>query len=181
MDKIIFLLFLLTLPAKNYCQTGAFPDDWLGTYQGELYLLHAENRQTDTVQMVFEFLRTGQAWCWEYRMVYDSPKYGKQVKDYQLIKPDSLPANMFLLDEKDGIYIQMVYLDNAFYSHFSVAGQRITSILRKEQSFMVYEIIVSNEKQGMSSQNTRDDSKGLFVVSSYPPFVVQRAILLKKG
>jgi hypothetical protein len=181
MDKMIFLLFLLILPAKNYCQPVVFSDDWLGIYQGELYLLHAENKQTDTVQMVFEFLRTGQASCWDYRMIYDSPKFGRQVKDYQLIKPDSLPEAMFLLDEKDGIYIQMVYMGDAFYSHFSVAGQRIISILRKEHGFLLYEIIVSNENQGMRSQNNKDESKGLFVVTSYTPFVVQRAILLKKG
>ncbi len=153
--------------------TNKFPDSWLGTYQGYMYILRANSERIDTVDVIFEFSATNQDKKWTYRMTYKSPKYRDIVKDYELIKPDSLSKNVYLLDENDGIYIEDVLMGNALYSAFSVAERRLVSILRKEENELFMEIFTGKDQSSLVSKNKADKPEDVFEVKSYAPFTTQ--------
>lgn len=179
MKKIIIFHLFLLLACTAFSQKNFFPDDWLGIYSGEMYMLKSGSEKTDTVSLLFEFLETGKPKCWTYRMIYNNPKYGKIVKDYELLRPDSLPEAMFLLDEKDGIKIQMVKMGNSLYSNFSVAGQYLTSVMRKENNLLFYEIVLAKSEPSLIAKNYPEDKKETYTVQSYPPYTCQIARLTK--
>lgn len=178
MSKLHFLTLLMLLLQYNgsFGQSGKadkFPDSWLGTYQGDMHILRAHSTKIDTVDVIFEFLATNHEKRWTYRMTYKSPKYGDIIKDYELIKPESLAKNIYLLDEKDGVLIEDVLMGNALYSAFSVAGSRLVSILRKEGDELFLEIFSSKAKSTLSSKNKSDKPEDVFEVKSYAPFTTQ--------
>lgn len=170
-------LFILLLNHTVWCQpnqqTAYFPDSWLGTFSGEMYILRANSASVDTVNVIFEFSETAKSNCWTYRMTYNNPKYGVLVKDYELIKPDSLPKNNYLLDEKDGILIEEILMGNSLYSSFSVSGYRLFSILRKEGDELFFEIITTKEAHSLSTRTKADNQADVYVVKSYLPFTNQ--------
>jgi len=171
---ICFLLFGGLLSAFGQSSNREnFPDSWLGTYKGDMYILRANSDKIDTVDVIFEFLTTKHDKRWTYRMTYKSQKYGDIVKDYELIKPDSLSKNVYLLDEKDGIFIEDVLMGNTLYSAFSVAGSRLVSILRKEGNELFLEIFSSRDKSSLTSKNKAEKSENVFEVKSFAPFTTQ--------
>jgi hypothetical protein len=172
--KTTFVILFLSISYFSIGQDGCkFPDSWLGTYEGDMYILRAHSERIDTVDVIFEFLATNQEKRWTYRMTYKSPKYGDIVKDYEIIKPDSLAKNVYLLDEKDGIYIEEVLMGNTLYSAFSVAGSRLVSVLRKEEDELFLEIFSSKDKSTLTSKNKADKPENVFEVKSFAPFTVQ--------
>ncbi len=150
-----------------------FPDSWLGIYEGDMYILRAHSDRVDTVNIIFEFLATYQEKRWTYRMTYKSSKYGNIVKNYELIKPDSLAKNVYLLDEMDGIYIENVLMSNTLYSAFSVAGIRLVSVLRKEGDELFMEIFTCKDQSSLVSKSKADKPEEAFEVKSFAPFTTQ--------
>ena len=181
--RIIIAIILLIGMSLNTLSQNAnvekFPESWLGTYKGNMYILRAKSDKVDTVDVTFEFLATKKEKRWIYRMTYHSPKYGDIVKDYELIKPDSLAKNSYLLDEKDGIFIEEVLMGNTLYSSFSVAKSRIVSVLRKENNELFLEIYSSKDQSSLTTQNKADKAENIFVVESFTPFTTQ-FVRLKK-
>ena len=174
----ILFIFLLSCEFVH-SQYHEFPADWLGSYTGELFISGTGTTKIDTLKISFDFLISPRPDSWIYRMTYESKKFGLQVKDYELLKPDSLPQNSYLLNEKDGIMIQMVCFGNALYANFSVAGQYLTSIMRKEANSIVYEITVSRESPSLVTQNQALDNQETYLVRSFPPYSLQSARLVK--
>ncbi len=172
MRAIITFFFILTYFSNAFSQ-DEFPESWLGTYRGNMHILRANSDKTDTVDVTFEFLATKHPLKWTYRMTYKSPKYGDMVKDYELIKPDSLAKDSYLLDEKDGIFIEVVVMGNTLYSAFSVAESRLVSILRKEGNELFMEIFTSKDKNPLISKNKAENPDEVFEVKSFAPFTTQ--------
>lgn len=180
MKKSGLLMLLLFISCYICAQDKEFPSKWLGAWNGKMLMLRTAQANADTVDLLFEFLESGKPKCWTYRMTYNSPKYGKIVKGYELLKPDTIPASMFLLDEKDGIRIEMVKMGDCIYSNFSVAGQYLTSVMRKEQDAIFYEIVAAKEKPSFTSNNHAGENEETFTVQSFPPFTCQFARLFMK-
>ena len=174
MKSITLITFILVTLPYVYSQ-NKFPESWLGTYKGDMHILRANSEKIDTVDVIFEFLATKHAKKWTYRMTYKSAKYGDIVKDYELIKPDSLAKNIYLLDEKDGIYIEDVLIGNCLYSVFSVAGNRLSSVLRKEGDELFFEIFSSKDESTLVSKNKAEKPENVFEVKSFMPYTTQFA------
>jgi hypothetical protein len=121
----VVLFFQTILFAQNHSDKNSFPLSWLGTYKGKMVILSAERGFIDTIDVEFLFLETEIKNRWTYKMTYKNKKSGNTVKDYELVKPDSLPKSSYLLDEKDGILIQNTLIGNTLYSNFSVSGYLI--------------------------------------------------------
>ncbi len=180
MKKTGILIFTFFIFVVSRGQEDIFPADWLGTYTGEMYMIRAASDKIDTVSLQFDFLDCEKPNCWIYRMTYQSPEFGEIIKDYQLIKPDSLAVSNYLIDEKDGIFIELVKMGNSLYSNFSVGGQYLYSVMRKQENSILYEIVIADEKHASSSQNRTNGSDEIYQVKSFPPFSTQIAYLIKK-
>lgn len=176
MRTIISFIFILVFIFNGLSQNkknNTFPESWLGTYQGKMQILWANADKIDSVDVTFEFSSTQNPQKWTYKITYKSPKYGDMVKDYELIKPDSLANDSYLLDEKDGIFIEVVVMGNTLYSAFSVAESRLVSILRKEGNELFMEIFTSKDKNPLISKNKADKPEEVFEVKSFAPFTTQ--------
>lgn len=188
MDKFNFMkiinlrnifAFLLVI---NFIQIKAqsnFPKSWLGTFQGDMYMEYLDGIK-DTVSTTFEFLETETPNRWTYRMTYDSKKWGKMVKDYELFWNDSLKSpNLFLLDEKDGVLIQEVYMNKRFYSHFEVEGGHFISLLEQKGKDLYFEIRCTDSKKGLVSNSEKDAEGNSYQVSNYFQYTIQYVTLKK--
>lgn len=139
---ILFLSFLIacTKPMeKEELRSFKFPEDWYGSYSGELKLWNAEKGNHMSLPMVLEISKTEDSTKTRW---YSSSKYmGKDViKDYVIITHDSLPKNHFLMDENNGIYLDHVLLDDAFYDYFEVSGTGLYGITRRVPEGIEFEI-----------------------------------------
>jgi hypothetical protein len=181
MKKQTFLFLAILLPILAFSQSSSyqFPDDWMGTYQGKMYVFFPNNT-VDTVDLTFTLAPTEEENSWRYVMSYESEKYGNTVKDYRLIQPDTLPPNTYLTDERNGIYIEEVLLDNTFYSSFSVGNSRLFGMLRKRGDHIEWEITTTRNESTLASGTEPDEEGKVFLVDSHIPFTTQKAVLYKK-
>ena len=90
------------------------------------------------------------------------------------MKPDSLAAGTYLLDEKDGIIIQQTLIGNTFYSNFSVGDTYLNSIMGKTGDQIYFEIFQSAIKESLITKNRAKEGQLVFVVKSYPTFTTQK-------
>ncbi len=170
---LICILFCINAFAQTIDSKHVFPDSWLGNYQGKMYIVSAANGILDSLNVEFEFFESGIKNRWKYRMTYHSAKQGEIVKDYELIKPDSLAKNTYLIDEKDGILIQNTLIGNTLYSNFIVSGSLLCSILRKENNDLFFEIFTSKDQYTLSTQSVATGTEDSFIVDSCPPYTTQ--------
>jgi len=176
-NKLIFIVVFMFLSANIFSQISeaktVFPDSWLGEYQGTMYILSAKRNTIDSVDVKFEFSETEIVNRWHYKMTYQNTKFGEIIKDYEIVKPDSLNQNNYLLDEKDGIIIQSTLMGNTLYSNFIVSGTLQCSILCKVGDDLYFEVTTSKDEYTLSTQNSPKNNEQSFIVDSYPPFTTQ--------
>lgn len=144
---LFFSVLVLVLDSCKIAQTTAlplktthpFPEDWIGTYRGTLQLVNAEQGTHMELPMTVSISTTDTVnrWRWYSKAIYK----GKDiVKDYALFRTDSMPANHYLMDENNGIYLDRILLDDAFYDYFEVGGMGLYGITRKVGDDLHFEI-----------------------------------------
>lgn len=100
----------------------------------------------------------------------------KQVRSYEL-KPHPEHRDRFIIDEKNGILIDVRLVGDTLYCPFQVNDQIINDTrYRMEGGRMIFELIVIDLKQPRISQL----KGGKFEVKSHVPQVVQQGILRKQ-
>lgn len=167
MKKILILLFAVFCISKLKTQSN-FPYSWLGTYEGNMFIEDIDGIK-DTIPVEFDFIPAKLKNHWIYRMTYKSNKWGRIIKDYELFWDDSLKSpNLFILDEKDGIYIQELFMNGKFYSQFEVDGGHFTSVLeRRGKKNLYFEIRCTDVKKGISTTSKADPSGNSYIVNNY--------------
>lgn len=116
-----------------------FPEDWLGKYQGNLELFNAKKGKTMELPMtiIISTTDTLNRWRWYSKAMFN----GKEIiKDYALVRHDSMPKNHFIMDENNGILLDRVLLDDAFYDYFEVGNVGLYGITRKVGDNIHFEI-----------------------------------------
>lgn len=177
--KTLFTFLIVLLGLHLQAQSN-FPVSWLGSYEGDMYLEYLDGIK-DTVPVTFDLLETSEKNRWTFRMSYDSRKWGKMVKDYEIFWHDSLNSpNLFLLDEKDGIMIQEVFMNNRLCSHFEVQGGHFISLLERQGKNLYYEIRCTDPKRGIVSHSEQDEEGNSYQVSNYFQYTVQYVLLKPK-
>lgn len=168
------VLFGLSMNAQHY----DFPLDWVGDYAGTMHMFYPTVDRIDTVEVHFELKEIIADSSWTYIMTYKSEKYGDITKAYQMVKPSKDNDYLFHLDEKDGIIIEQILMDNTFYSSFSVMGSYISSRMRRVEGGIEFEITSAKEEATSSSKSEPVETEGeveeSVEVFSYLPFTVQR-------
>lgn len=118
---------------------NTFPEDWIGTYEGDLELINAQKGKTSTLPMTLTISETDSSnrWKWYSKALYNGQEI---IKDYELVRPDSSKPNLFVMDEKNGIVLDRIYLDGAFYDYFEVGKLGLYGITRKVGDDIHFEI-----------------------------------------
>lgn len=142
-------------------------DKWVGVYDGVMRVLQAD-RLVDTVPVTFEMLPIDST-TWSYKMTYRSDVYGEIVKDYLIIKPDTLAGHEYFLDEQDGILISMSLIDDCFYSSFDVGNMRIHTVMRRYDDGIYFDLFSGASSASMITNSIPDDKGQTYKVEDYRP------------
>lgn len=138
------------------------------------------NGPSDQLHVEFEFQEIIPDSVWTYTMCYKSEKYGEMVKDYRIIKPFGSEPSNFILDELNGIKMDLRYLNNSFYSFFEVNGLLLVSAMRLDGTSIYFEIFGGPSTPNTISRSTpdEDDPEGIEVKSFNTTFA--QTVLLKR-
>ena len=174
---ILFVLSILSVYAI-YAQEYKFPEDWLGQYKGNM-LIDSHTKTRDTVEVDFGLTEMVKDSLWSYKMVFHSDKYGMILKDYLIhIKRKGDSIN-YILDEKNGIEIELTLMNNCFYGMYKLDETIYSSILKRQGEGILFEIYTVTAKNPNYSVLKLEEDKSM-TIESYKPHVVQSAMLLPR-
>lgn len=162
-----------TTPTNSY----QFPQDWVGTYEGNLEIWNAQRGMVQSCPMTLYVSATDTVgrYVWRSEMTYNGNKI---IKDYNLVTHDSMPKNHFLMDENNGIFLDRVLLDDGFYDYFEVNGIGLYGITRRVKEGITFEIASFQLKSVQYSEYEGREFK-VDSVASYKVVNTQKALLLK--
>lgn len=161
----------------------AFPEDWEGDYFGQMILgnIHSPN---DTVDVMFNIHEILEDSVWTYKMTYYNERYGKIVKDYIIKRERKGDQVNYILDELDGIEIEMSYMNGCFYNVFEVMDQLYISTMRLADKDIYFELFAASFKETKTStlkeEEKSEENKDPVIVNSYKPLLHQSVYLKRK-
>lgn len=166
------LTFLFLFVSISSLFSQAFPEGWLGKHAGTMEIINGESKQK--VEFEFEMKELEKDSAWSYIMTYKPVGKEAMVKDYVIKRTGA--SWTFLLDEKNGILIDMRLMGNILYDFYESNGMFFISRLSKEKKGLCFELM-----GGMKS-DFRKSSTGINEITevyAYPPAFVQRVKLKK--
>jgi hypothetical protein len=174
MKKVITLIFVcinLIVTAQN--NEKQFPEDFFGTYKGDLEIISTQGKQT--IQMEFHLKPTDSIGKYDYIIVYIM-NGNRQERNYSLLEIDKTKG-LYTIDENNGILIDAKCMGATLFSMFEVQGNILTTTERFYDDAMDFEI-TSASKQHSNASKTKDENP--VDVISYPITVWQKANLVKQ-
>jgi len=175
MKYILYGVFsLIVCPLFGQENTINFPEDFFGSYKGDLIIQNAKGKQT--IGMEFHINSTDTIGKYQYQIVYivDGKR---QERNYHLIAKDATTGD-YIVDENNGILLAAKQFENRLYSVFEVQGNLLTTIEMFYEDHMFFEILFSSKKEMTTSGDIEETE--IPKVVSYPVTVNQRAKLIKQ-
>jgi hypothetical protein len=165
------LLYIILL--SSFTGKAQFPEDWIGSYSGTMYL--SSNASVyDSIDVQLELQELIVKKRWSYKMTYNSARFGEMIKDYEII----LDSNGYLMDEQNGLYIEMAYMKDVFYEFFEVGEMLYSCTMRRIENGILFEIFGASSTSTRTS-NTEADEQGIqYTVVNYKPLFAQTVLLL---
>jgi len=108
-------------------QRARFPDDWIGSWRGELEMPPTA-KTAGPVVMELAISRTDDPDRYGWTIVYDAPE-GRQVRAYELLARNRMEGR-YATDERNGIVLEAREFGGALYSWFSLGGSNV--LVREE-------------------------------------------------
>ena len=173
-----FALLFVSIFSAWTVSAQSFPQDWEGIYEGEM-VIGFTDRPSDSVDVLFELQTIEKDSSWTYRMTYTSARYGVIVKDYIIRRDGNNPAN-YLLDEQDGILIEMSLMNGCFYDLFEVEGQLYSTTMCMTGGTIRFDLFVSSLTTPLITDSVEDDEGNTYQVKSYKPMQHQTVVLTRR-
>ncbi|MCC6781470.1 MAG: hypothetical protein IT457_01410 [Planctomycetes bacterium] len=158
---------------------GRFPEDWLGTWQGQLRILGPEGER-DRIDVELEIAVGDEPSRWNWTLVY-SGRAGRSERPYQLLARNPAEGT-WAIDERNGIVIEARLLDGTFHCCFDVGSARILwrqTLLAAGTPHERVELEIlaaSTVPVATAPADGRPEA-----TSSWPPHQVQRAVLRRRS
>lgn len=159
--------------------TGRFPEDWLGTWVGEVIVLGPEGER-DRFAMELAITPGDQPSRWSWTIVY-SGRAGRSERRYQLLARDPAEGT-WAIDERNGIVLETRLIDGTLHCCFDVGTARILwrqTLLdpgTPRQRIELEILAASTEPVTITALEGGAQS-----TSSWPPHQVQRAVLRRRS
>lgn len=179
--KLFFLAGALFFASfiSVHSQTADLFQNWEGDYLGTLYL-DFPDKTSDSLTLKFEFHQTENKLEYVYKFTFESEKYGNTVKNYSLKLNEKFVDNQhFILDENNGILIDVVRIKNSLYSQYTVLKGIYSTRMTFSENGVNYEIICGKTDGGFFTASDPKETGEKYEVSSYLPFTVQQGYLHK--
>jgi hypothetical protein len=166
------ILFALALPLLG--MTQEFPKDWLGTYEGDMIVANI-NQASDTIAVTFECVEVIPDSVWSYTMIFHSERYGVIEKNYNIIAKEKGNRRDFLLDENNGIVMELTYMDATFYGMYEVMETYYVTTFQHRKDGLFYDLFAAPVKNGKTSSTTGENP---IEAQSFKP-VLHQTVLFK--
>jgi hypothetical protein len=176
MKDLTAAILFLTLSIQASAQPGSeinFPNAYFGIYKGELHI--ALTGGPSIYPMEFHLQPTDTIGKYTYTLVYGAGDE-QQWRNYTLLATDAAKGD-YVVDENNGIFLDVKVLGNRMYSLFEVQGTLLTTIITFEEDQMVFEIVAARKESPRTSFAENEEKTE---VVSYPITTVQRAVLIKQ-
>lgn len=179
MKKLIGIILFLSAWGIHAQQFD--PSQWIGEYSG-IMTLNNVGSEPFTLHIDFTFTEIKKDSAWTYTMCYNSDRFGEMVKDYRILKAPNTDPSHFLMDEQNGIVMDLSFMNNGFYEFFEidgVQGSMFATILKKQGEDIYFEIFgSSNTPERRSHIDASEESPAMDVLSYKPNFT--QSVLLKR-
>lgn len=137
-------------------------------------ILSSVSSPSDSIDVSLEIKTAHTDSVWTYNMHYVGQRIGKIEKNYFIVRKNG----QYLMDEGNGILIEMSYMSNAFYEFYTVEGMIFSTIMRKSGQDIYFEIFGANEKPTLLSVSTYEgENNTQYKVNSLKPTFVQSVLL----
>lgn len=163
----------------GYGQKSSFPTNWIGEYTGDMILAFAD-RPNDTIPVVFEISELETDSIWTYKMTYNSVKYGHIVKDYRIVAASKGTQSNYLLDELNGILMELTLMNDCFYGVYEVMGDLYTTTFRLKDDAFFFELFMAHTENPKVTSTEADENSPAIEAKSMKPALVQSALLKRK-
>lgn len=165
--RLLFSILLISFTGK-----AQFPEDWIGSHSGTMYLSNNVGVY-DSIDVQLELQELVVTKRWSYKMTYNSARFGEMIKDYEIV----LDSNGYLMDEQNGLYIELAYMKDVFYEFFEVGEMLYSCTMRRIENGILFEIFGASSKSTRTS-NTEADEQGIqYTVVNYKPQFAQTILL----
>ena len=152
--KSILLAFCLL---GTFVYSQEFPNDWLGFYRGEMLIANM-GRPTDTIDVEYEMVTVETDSIWTYKMTFFSEKYGTIVKDYKIVATSKNDKNNYLLDENNGIVMEITLMDGTFYGMYEVMDMMYISTMKYTDGNIYYDLFAAPMANPMITATEGEES-----------------------
>lgn len=146
MLRFYLLLLLLTACQSAPPRPAAFPDDWVGEWQGALRTFDGEGKQkTVHMELHVAVILGGYQW----KIIYGTGEE-RQVRDYMLRTVDGKYGD-YEIDERNSIVLPATYRAGALISKFTVDQSSILSIYRRVGDVILFELLAGPRTSARTS------------------------------
>lgn len=145
---------------------------WLGEWKGSLELYKPDGSVDRTVPMDLLIKPTNDSMVLQWRLTYNK----QDTRDY-FLRTDDAAAGKFVLDEKNGITIDVRRFGNILLSNFEVQDYQISDSYEMRGVTMIFTLTSSSTSLHTKSGKGTEQSPN---VKSMPLNVYQRAVLFRQ-
>lgn len=162
---------------KTIQKENVFPDDWFGYWTGDLNIYNSKGLK-QVVPMALDLSKTDTIGLYNWAIIYGSDSTA-QKRNYQLKEIDKSNGH-YVIDEKNGIFLDAYYLNNDLISIFEVMGNSLITSYSLNDNQITFDIKMHPSEEIRISGDTLINNQEIPKVSSFKVSVYQKAILQKK-
>ncbi len=170
MKKLLLFLFGFFSLLTN--AQGNFPNDYFGNYIGTLQIQSEKGNRE--LPMELHFQPTDSTEIYHYTIVYGEGDQRQERKYF--LKAEDASKGKYIIDEDNGIILQVTQMGNQLYSLFEVNGSLLTTFITFEEDHLIFEITVATRENKEVTYATEDQTE----VIAYPIGIRQKAVLIKQ-
>ena len=170
------LLFLfLLLPTLAFTQ--GVPDEWLGSYAGNMEIFTPNGlQQTIGVQLDLRIMDRPNYWTYNMSFINLKNDELMSTKAYKIYYEEH--TDKLWMDEGDSLLIEMTLMGDCLFDHYELNGMFFNSSLCKQDLNLIFEITGGNRRPSYTSPSIGDADDG--VVESMQVNFLQRVLLKPK-
>jgi len=181
MRKLLALFCLISFTGLSQ----DFPKDWLGSYKGEMLIANL-GRPTDTIPVEFNMVTLEEDSVWSYKMTFYSERFGTIVKDYKIAATSKNNHQNYLLDENNGIVMEITLMDGTFYGMYEVMDMIFITTMRYTEGNIYYDLFAAPKANPMVTSTEAEETEGeeegeeSIEATSYRPTLHQTALFIRE-
>lgn len=161
----------------NTDQKKLFPKDWLGYWEGDLEIFDSTGLK-QKIPMALDISRTDSSGIYNWVILYGQDST-QQKRAYELKELDT-KAGHYLIDEKNGIFIDIYHIKNEMTSIFEVMDNTLIISYKRENEYLEFTVKMFPSKEHRTTGGLTEGKEEVPVVKSFQYKIGQFARLNKK-